>query len=1181
MRCSSCNAENPADNRFCDQCGASLGSRCPNCGKEARSGAKFCGACGHSLDSDAAASEPAPEAVQPTRHTDTSAPYTPRHLAEKILTSRSALEGERRQVTVLFADIAGFTSMAEKLDPEEVHGIINRCFEIVTAEVHRFEGTINQYTGDGVMSLFGAPIAHEDSPRRAVHAALAIQRGLGEYSRELEGERGFGIHMRIGLNTGTVVVGKIGDDLRMDYTAVGDTTNLAARLQQAAQPDQILMSETTCKLVSGFFETADHGTIKVKGHELPIHVYEVLRTRGRRSALAAAAEHGLTPLVGREREVEALLDRFEQTKKGQGQVVFIVGEPGIGKSRLVYELRHRLAEGKQNASWLEGRCVSFGQSIPFLPVIDQVREALGVDEHDGEPEIIAKIDQMLRELGGLEAYAPYLRNLMSVDPGDPTLALMDAAVRRKRTFDALRAVGLGIAAHQPAVFVFEDLHWIDTSTSEYLNSCMDVVAAAPILLVLTCRVGYQPPFVPRSYFTTINLRSLTEQEAAQMAGRVLGTDEFPAQLRTALMEKAEGVPLFIEEVTKTLLDLGVLRRDDGRYRMVKGVEDVDIPQTMQGIIMARLDRLGENGKRTVQLASVIGRQFLQRLLERVAELPGELEGLLQELKSLELIYQQGLLQEPAYVFKHAVIQDVAYGSLLLQRRRELHKLVGVAIEDLYADRLADHYGELAHHFSQAEEWPKAVEYSLLAGDRAAWSYANREAVEHYSGARDAAERRGPSHDPDTFVSVLCKLGGVLSILAEYKEAIETYLRALDLVRQLGDRNREMKVLVGLSDVYNFKHEGEPALDYNEQALAIARETDNIAFQATCLANRVSLRSAGYGQIIETTPDAEEALRLATKAGDRRILPRALAHLGAALQWRGHYDQGIRYLREGATAAEEVHDGFFFGYCAFMLGNALAAKGEYDQALSWYRRLSDYANSAGDKFYMARAPNLIAGVHLELFDLDHAVRLNLEAAELATQHWSWPEPRCHALLKAGVAQLQKGEYGRAEELFRQASDLLEVDTWYRWRWHIPLLRAQGQLALVLGRPDEAWKFAERSLVMATETDSRKHVARAQLLQGRIQRAAGRLEDAELTMRRSLASAEQIGAQQETWRAGADLADVLLELGKDDEAETMLEGAAGVIGSIAGKLSDKNLQQRFLEAEPVVAVYRALGQRPRPG
>lgn len=1182
MRCLSCQAENPPENRFCDQCGAPLGRNCPSCGKEARAGAKFCGACGHSLvESLSPDVETAKKTAPPAADRGASSPYTPKHLAEKILTSRSALEGERRQVTVLFADVAGFTSMAERLDPEEVHGIMNRCFEIVTAEVHRFEGTVNQYTGDGIMALFGAPIAHEDGPRRAVHSALAIQHGLGAYSRELERERGFGLHMRIGLNTGTVVVGKIGDDLRMDYTAVGDTTNLAARLQQVAEPDQILLSDTTHKLVSGFFETTDHGDIVVKGHESPVHTYQAVRARERRSGLAAAAERGLTPLIGREREVDTLLDRFEQAVKGHGQVVFIVGEAGIGKSRLVYEFRRQLTDTQQRATWLEGRCVSFGQSIPFLPVIDQLRDAAGIDEHDGEPEIIAKIENVLRETGGMEAHSPYLRNLLSVDPGDPTFTLLDPATRRKRTFDALRAVGLGIAARQPAVFVFEDLHWIDTSTSEYLNSCMDVVATAPALLVLTCRVGYQPPFVPRSYFTTVTLRSLTEKEAAQMAGRVLGSDEFPPQLRKALMEKAEGVPLFIEEVTKTLLDLGVLRRDGGRYRMVKGVEDVDIPQTIQGIIMARLDRLGETGKRTVQLASVIGRQFLQRLLERVAELPGELEGLLQELKSLELIYEQGLLQEPAYVFKHAVIQDVAYGSLLVQRRRELHRLVGVAIEDLYADRLPDHYGELAHHFSEAEDWPKAVKYSMLAGDRAAWSYSSQEAVEHYARARDAAERQGASYDPGRFINILSKLGGVLSILAEYETAVETYLRALDITRQLGDRNKEMKVLVGLSDVYNFKHEGEPALDYNEQALAIARETNNVAFQAACLANRVSLRSAGYGQIIETTPDAEESLRLAKQAGDRRVLPRALAHLGGALQWRGQYDRGIAYLLEGAEAAEEAHDGFFWGYCAFMVGNGHASKGEYDQALGWYRRLLEYANGAGDKFYMARAPNLIAGVHLELFDLERAVELNVEAAGLAAQHWSWPEPRCHALLKAGIAYLQQFDYGKAEELFRQAADLLEVDTWYRWRWHIPLLRAQGQLALETNRLEEAWQLAQRSLAMAAETDSRKHLARAQLLQGRIQRASGLLEDAERTMRGSLATAEQIGAPQEIWRAGADLAGVLLAMGKDRDAEAMLEKAAGVIASIADKLSGSHLRQRFLQAEPVAAVNRALGKAPSYG
>ena len=607
------------------------------------------------------ASPPPPAAAPISVQNRAPLTYTPRHLAEKILTSRSALEGERKQVTVLFADVAGFTTLAEQLDPEVVHDIINRCFEGITAEIHRFEGTINQYTGDGVMALFGAPLAHEDSPRRAVHAALGIQRAIRDVAHALQAERGLSLQMRIGINTGLVVVGKIGDDLRMDYTAVGDTTNLAARLQQMAPPGSVMISAATHQHVAGFFETRDLGETPVKGRA-PAHAFEVLRSRGRRTRFDVAVERGLTPLVGRERELSTLYERFREAKAGRGQVVGIAGEAGMGKSRLVLEFRRALAQAGEAVTWLEGHCISFGQASPFLPLIELLRENFQIDEFDGEPEIIAKVEHGMRRMGELEAYIPAIRYLLSVDPGDPALAAMEGAARRRHLFAAVRALSLRGAQLRPLVLVVEDLHWIDTSSEEFLTFLLDAVVGVPLLLLVTYRIGYTPPFGSRSFYTTLTLHSFSEAETLALAGYILGMAQFPAELQTALMEKAEGVPLFIEEVTRTLLDLGVLQREDGTYRLVKNLSEVSVPDTIQGIIMARLDRLGEDGKRTVQLASVIGRQFLVRLLARVAGLSERLAGLLRELQALEIIYEQGLVPEPAYIFKHAVIQDVAYNT---------------------------------------------------------------------------------------------------------------------------------------------------------------------------------------------------------------------------------------------------------------------------------------------------------------------------------------------------------------------------------------------------------------------------------------------------------------------------------------------------------------------------------------
>jgi class 3 adenylate cyclase/tetratricopeptide (TPR) repeat protein len=1172
MQCPQCQTDNRVGRKFCAACGQALPITCSHCAFVNEPEDRFCGGCGQALTPPTPAPAGTPE---PTPRT-----YTPKHLADQILNSRSALEGERKQVTVLFADTAGFVALARDLDPELVHEVMDHCFGLMSAEVHRFEGTINQYTGDGIMALFGAPIAHEDSPRRAVHAALGMQRAIQDFGRELQAQRGFNLQMRIGMHTGLVVVGKIGDDLRMDYTAVGDTTNLAARLQQLAQPGTVVISEVTHRLVAGFFETRDLGAHAVKGHTAPERVYAVLRARGRRTRLEAAAERGLTPRVGRDRELTMLLDLFQQAKAGHGQVVSITGEACIGKSRLVLEFRRALAAAGETVTWLEGQCLSFGQAIPFLPVIDQLRTNFGIEEADGEPEIIAKVEDGMRRMGGINAHIPAIRYLLAVDPGDAALSAMEPAARRKQLVDAVLALSLRGAQLRPLVLVYEDLHWIDTSTEALLGTLLDAIAGVPLLLLLTYRVGYMPPFGSRSFHTTLTLQSLSAADTVAMATHILGTARFPEELRTVLLEKAEGVPLFVEEVVKTLLDVGALQRDNGSYRVVQGLAEARVPDTVQGIIMARLDRLGETGKRTVQLASVIGRQFLVRLLARIADVSGPLEGLLTELQTLELIYRQGLLPEPAYVFKHAMIQDVAYNSLLLRQRRQLHRAVGAAIEDLYPERLAEHYEELAHHYTQGEVWEKAMAYSTLAGDRAADAFANTEAKAHYARALQAAARITPAPELGAVARLHAKHGAVLMVLGEYEGAVAAYQRALELIRQTADRRGEIDILVELSEVYRRYHRAEPAIAAIEQALAMAPELGDRAGEARCLTNRAYIRSSGYGQLVETTPDAEEALRLAREIGDPKLLAETLIYLGRSLQWRAVFDRSLGYLHEGVELAQGAHIGFVFGEAAFFIGNAYTTTGAYENALRWYQQLSDYASKAGDPFFIARVPNLVGGVHLDVFDLDEALRFNLEGEAVAQRFYPWPEPRGHSLVKASLAHLYRGEHSPAETCLRRAEALLEEDTWMRWRWHIALLHARGELALAQGHYDQAWTYAAQSLELATQTDSRKHVARAQRLQGDILAASGRLVEAAQALAASVQLAEHIQTPREVWLGKAALGKVLARLGQDKEAETQLTQATQTIEAVATNLHTPRLRQSFLSAAPVLEVYAALGHHPPP-
>jgi class 3 adenylate cyclase/pimeloyl-ACP methyl ester carboxylesterase len=807
VKCPSCHIETPPDAEFCPDCGASLLVTCPQCHTSNHAGNRFCKKCGHALGSarSAAGSErfAAPNA------------YTPPHLVEKILTSRSALHGERKLVTVLFVDVSGFTALSEKLDPEDVHALMDRAFELMLGEIHHYEGTVNQFLGDGLMALFGAPIAHEDHSSRAVHAALGIQRALGAYRDELGAGRGIDFRVRMGLNAGAVVVGKIGDNLRMDYTAVGDTTNLAARLLALAEPGQILVSEDIVKTVGPYFALEPLGEVSVKGKALPIRPYRVEGTRSVRSRLEAESERGLTPLVGREHEQALLRDRFAEAQEGHGQAVFVYGEAGIGKSRLLLECR-RPAESP-GARWILGRCVSYGHTIAHLPVLDFVRDLFGIKEGDSVEVLGEKIADGVREAGdGVSWTAPFLRALLSLDPGDATVKAMIPGQRKGRTAEAVRDLLLAYAAKRPLVLVVEDLHWIDAHSEDILRLLLDGMAAAPLMVVLTYRPGYAQTFGERTYFTRITLHALPEAQTAAMVQRAL-QGSVPAEVCRLISRKAEGNPLFVEELAKSLVEDGTLERVDDGYRLTRPLADAQIPETIQGVIMARIDRLPEVSKAALQIASVIGREFTARLVERVALLERDARQALGELRTVELIYEKARSPELEYMFKHALTHDVAYESLLRQRRRELHLTTGRVIEELYADRLPEFYETLAFHFTRGEAWVPAVDYLLKSAlkARASFDYPEggrlcAEAIEISQRSGGSPEERGRAHE---------LLGDLEGLQGRLDPANQAYEQALGFVsdgtarRRLGNKTHRPGSIVreGARIVYYEHGVGEPTL----------------------------------------------------------------------------------------------------------------------------------------------------------------------------------------------------------------------------------------------------------------------------------------------------------------------------------------------------------------------------------
>ena len=820
MHCSHCRADNREGAQFCSECGTSLELACQKCGLIIEPSSRFCDGCGSPLGAELSPGTPS---TLPPILFETPSSYTLKHFPEKVLNSRPTREGERKQVTVLFVDVSGFTSMSERLDPEDVHSIMQHAFTLMLKEVHHFKGTVSQFLGDGIMALFGAPIAHEDHAQRAVHAALGIRKNLAVYQEHLQRQRGLSFQIRQGLSTGLVVVGPIGTDLRMDYTAMGDTTNISARLQQTAGRGQILVSEATHRLVKGYFQTRSLGELILKGKTEPVVAWEILGMREGRTRMEVVAERGLTPYVGRERELQALFDCFEKARDGQGQVAFIVGEPGIGKSRLLHEF-HRKLNG--DVTWIEGQCMSFGQSMAMHPIIDMMKRTFGIEGDDNEGTIADKIDLGVLKVGEhLRPIIPYLRHLLSIEPGDPAVLTMDPQQRRGETFDALRQFFVGISTIQPLTRVHEDCHWMDKATEDYLSLMDTIVPTNRILDIFTYRTGYSHSFGERTYHSNIRLTPLSAEDSMHMAESVLSVERLPQDLHTLVTSRAEGNPFFLEEIIKSLQETGAIRRSGERYVLTKRMTEIFVPSTIQDVIMARIDRLDEAPKKTLQLASVIGREFSTRLLDRITDIQDRSASPLQELKAVGLIYEKRLSSEQAYIFKHALTHDVAYGSLLIQRRKELHRIIALAIETLYADRLTEQYEVLAHHFTRAEDWSQALGYLLRSAEKALKSFANREAVVLYDKALDVTSRLEGSVDVKVLMSIREAKANAYFALSDFLNSHAESECLLALARHTGDKVKEGAALASMAFSSFWAHDFDKALEESRQALDVATQVD--------------------------------------------------------------------------------------------------------------------------------------------------------------------------------------------------------------------------------------------------------------------------------------------------------------------------------------------------------------------
>ena len=784
MKCLKCGHENRAGAKFCEECAALLARACANCSTALSPTAKFCSECGH------AAASVTPSTPVSAARFGTPEAYTPKHLAEKILTSKAALEGERKLVTVLFADLKGSMELFADRDVEEARRILDPVIDHMMEAVHRFEGTVNHVLGDGIVALFGAPVAHEDHAVRACYAALRMQENVKRYAEGVRRTEGVPIQIRVGLNSGEVVVRSIGSDLRMDYTVVGQTTNVAGRMEQLAVPGSILISSDTLALVEGFVQVKPLGPLKVKGLEAPIEVYEVTGAGNVHSRMEAAAVRGLTPFVGRESELATLNKALEMARAGRGQIVALVGEPGVGKSRLFWEFIH----SHRTHGWLvlEGGTASYSKSSVYLPVIDLLKSYFQIDARDEPRAIREKVTGKVFSLDrALEPGLPAFLTLLDVPVDDPKWQALDPPTRRQRTLDALKRLLIRESQVQPLSLALEDLHWVDSETQGLLDSLVESMPTASLLLMVNYRPEYQHGWGGKSYYTQLRIDPLPPSSCEELLEGLLGADEQLAALEAAPDQADPGQPILPRG------EHPHLGRNSGPRRGARKLSAGQTPRGHSdsghgaGHLAARIDRLSPLEKHLLQAAAVIGVDVPFTLLQAIAEEPEDkLQQGLAHLQSAEFLYETGLFPEVEYTFQHGLTYEVAYGSVLHERRRALHARIVETIETRYSDRLTEQVERLAYHAFRGETWQKATDYLAQAGARALDRSAHREAESYFEQALSAL-----AHLPETRETRECaidlRLGLRSSLVAQGEiEAVRKHLAdAEQLASALGDQLR--------------------------------------------------------------------------------------------------------------------------------------------------------------------------------------------------------------------------------------------------------------------------------------------------------------------------------------------------------------------------------------------------------
>jgi class 3 adenylate cyclase/tetratricopeptide (TPR) repeat protein len=1033
--------------------------------------------------------------------------YTPSYLAEKILTSRTALEGERKQVTVLFADLKGSMELLADRDPEEARQLLDPVLERMMAAVHRYEGTVNQVMGDGIMALFGAPLAHEDHAVRACYAALGMQATVQQYAAEVQRAHGVPLQMRVGLNAGEVVVRAIGNDLHMDYSAIGQTTHLAARMEQMAMPGSVLITPAVLGLAEGYVQVRSLGPVPVRGLDTPVEVFELMGASGIRRRLQAAAVRGLTRFVGRDTELAVLDQALERVRTGHGQVVAIVGEAGVGKSRLVYECVH----SPRTQGWLvlESASVSYGKATPYYPVIDLLKRYAHIEDADESRTIRARITgQVLTLDESLQETIPALLWLLDALPDDSPFRTLDPPQQRQRLLDALKCVLLCESQVQPLLLVFGDLHWIDTETQALLDRLVDSLPAARILLLVNYRPEYQHGWSNKTSYTQLRLDPLPPARADEVLQALLGDDPSLTPLKSLLIARTEGNPFFLEESVRALVETEVLVGERDAYHLEHALQSLQVPATVQAVLAARIDRLQPEEKRLLQIAAVLGMEVPLPLLQAIAEASEEsLQRSLAQLQAAEFLYETRLFPEHEYTFKHALTYEVAYGSLLLERRRVLHARIVRALEVLAGDRVTEQIERLAHHALRGEVWDKALAYCRQAGEKVIARSAYREAAEYFEQALGALPHLPETRDMrEQAIDLQLALRTALWPSGDSERVLAYLHEAESLAEALNDLHRLGQVSGLLSVEFYFRGAYDQTIAAAQRALALATASCDIVLHA--LANHylgIAYQAQGdYRRAIDSLGQT-----VASLDGARRherfgqvILPAVISRVWLA--WchaeLGTFAEGWTLGDEGLRIAETVEHPASLMFAYYGIGLLSLRQGDLSRALPQLQWAVGICQEADLPIFF---PWMAAALG-EVYTLGGRVA---DAVPLLTQ-----------------AMEQSAATGRAH--------------------HETLCRLSlGEAHLLAGRLEEAHALAQQALVLAQEHQERGHQAYALRLLGEIAAHRDPLDVAQAAThcQQALALAEELGMRPLQAHCHLSLGTLYAATGRRQQAHTSLSTA----------------------------------------